>query len=158
MKLQSINQFPHNSHQKYSLFQGEASSDYSPNKLPHPLAKSISPPLSHRHRILMHQRSTPMATTSKLPKHRVPRCPEEPPAKHTGTKHFLTRGYSANADHFTTTIRVENDQERSETKESETAFITHAPAAINIDQSYCSPGDKKNLIKKCKSVYDGDST
>lgn len=139
---------------------GEASSDYSPNKLPHPLAKSVSPPLSQRHRILLHQRSTPAPSTSKLAKHRVPRCPEEASIRQTSTRHLLTRGYSTNVDHFTGDTRVNSDNERNETKESETAFVTHALATnvINTDQNYCNTGDRKVLIKRYKSADDGDST
>lgn len=53
--------------------QGDVSSDYSPNKLPNPLAKSVSPPMAHRSVVLQRQQSA----TSKLAKYHVPRCPEE---------------------------------------------------------------------------------
>lgn len=54
-------------------FQGDISSDYSPNKLPNPLAKSVSPPLAHRSISQQRQQSS----TSKLAKYQVPRYPEE---------------------------------------------------------------------------------
>lgn len=59
-------------------FQGDASSDYSPNKLPMSVNKSISPPLNQRHRILIQQRSVPAGLTSSKPiKFQLPRYPEE---------------------------------------------------------------------------------
>lgn len=53
--------------------QGDISSDYSPNKIPNPLAKSVSPPLMHRS--IVQQR--PQTSASKLAKYQVPRFPEE---------------------------------------------------------------------------------
>lgn len=63
---------------KTDNFQGDASSDYSPNKLPMSVNKSISPPLNQRHRILIQQRSVPAGLTSSKPiKFQLPRYPEE---------------------------------------------------------------------------------
>lgn len=48
------------------------SSDYSPNKLPHSLAKSVSPPLG---RAFVQPKATP--SNSKVAKHQLPRKTEE---------------------------------------------------------------------------------
>lgn len=57
----------------FIIHQGDISSDYSPNKLPNPLQKSVSPPSTHRTVI---QPSRP-STSSKLAKYQTPRQPEE---------------------------------------------------------------------------------
>lgn len=87
--------------------QGDASSDYSPNKLPHPLAKSVSPPLGQSsHRALLQQRSMP--STSKLAKYQVPRYPEEQVSRQQGKKQPLQRSITSYVDHLTGTKKLYN--------------------------------------------------
>lgn len=101
------------------LLQGDASSDYSPNKLPNALAKSVSPPLNQRHRILLQQRSVPSgmtsaaaSTSSKPSKFQVPRQPEESIAGglRQQSKPLLHRstGISSYVDHLTGDSRFES--------------------------------------------------
>ena len=66
--------------------------------MPHPLAKSVSPPLQ-RHRVLIQQRSTPTPSTSKLAKFQTPRYPEELASRQQGTKQSLQR--TSYVDHLT---------------------------------------------------------
>lgn len=120
--------------------QGDASSDYSPNKLPHAaLAKSVSPPLNQRHRILLQHRSVPTGMTAaaaagcqqsaKPLKFQTPRQPltaagTEPSRTRTP---LLARSY---VDHLTG-----GEMLATSSLESETAFYTQ-PATSSSTQRH----------------------
>lgn len=90
---------------------GDASSDYSPNKLPHSSAKSVSPPFSQRTLIQQQQqqhRLTP--STSKLAKYQVPRYPEESVSRQQGHKLLLQRSSLPYIDHLTGDKKSDNKQ------------------------------------------------
>lgn len=88
-------------------FQGDISSDYSPNKVPNPLAKSVSPPLAHRSLAQQRQQSS----TSKLAKYQVPRHPEEVVLRQQGSssKPTLQRSSISYTEQTTDEKRKENN-------------------------------------------------
>lgn len=91
------------------LLQGDISSDYSPNKVPNPLAKSVSPPLAHRSAVLAQQRA--QSSTSKLAKYQVPRHPEEVVLRQQGSsnKPILQRSSTSYGEHSTEEKKRENN-------------------------------------------------
>lgn len=124
--------------------QGDASSDYSPNKLPHAtLAKSVSPPLHQRHSILLQHRSVPTGMTqaaaaasqqsAKPLKFQTPRQPLTAAAAATAAAvdpsrtrtPLLGRSY---VDHLT------GGEAATSSQESETTFYTQ-PAAVQQNTS-----------------------
>lgn len=90
---------------QYLCPKGDASSDYSPNKLPRPLNKSVSPPLSHR--AVVQQRSMP--STSKLAKYQVPRYSEEMILRQQSHKPSLQRSSISYTDHLMGDRKNENN-------------------------------------------------
>lgn len=96
--------------QKFYFFsQGDASSDYSPNKLPMALNKSISPPLNQRHRILIQQRSVPAGLASSKPvKFQLPRYPEEQALRLSKPALHKTAAVVGTVDHLTGDGRMES--------------------------------------------------
>lgn len=87
--------------------QGDISSDYSPNKVPNPVAKSVSPPLAHR--AFVQQRS--QTSTSKLAKYQVPRYPEEVVLRQQGSsnKPILQRSSISYSEQTTDDKKKENN-------------------------------------------------
>lgn len=85
------------------------SSDYSPNKVPNPLAKSVSPPLAHRSVMLAQQRA--QASSSKLAKYQVPRHPEEVVLRQQGSssKPVLQRSSTSYGEHSTDEKKKDNN-------------------------------------------------
>lgn len=95
----------------HQFFQGDISSDYSPNKVPNPLAKSVSPPLAHRSTILAQQQQRAQSSTSKLVKYQVPRYPEEVVLRQQGTsnKPILQRSSTSYGEHSTDEKKKDNN-------------------------------------------------
>lgn len=86
-------------------FQGDVSSDYSPNKVPHSKIKSVSP--SADRRSLSQQRST--ASTGKLAKYQMPRYPEEPSSRRSASlKQTPQRSSIPYVDHLTGDKKLDN--------------------------------------------------
>lgn len=85
--------------------QGDVSSDYSPNKLPHSKTKSISPSVDRRS--FSQQRST--ASTGKLAKYQMPRYPEETASRRSASlKQTQQRTSMPYVDHLTGDKKLDN--------------------------------------------------
>ncbi|XP_037040450.1 potassium voltage-gated channel protein Shab isoform X3 [Bradysia coprophila] len=132
---------------------GDASSDYSPNKLPMAVNKSISPPLNQRHRILIQQRSVPAGLSCSKPvKFQLPRYPEEQVSRQA--KPVLHKTAATGVDHLTGDERMESVT-RDSSIESETAFCTYRSdykdQRGSSEYQFGSSDERKSLINRGNS-------
>ncbi|XP_055322831.1 uncharacterized protein LOC129578379 isoform X2 [Sitodiplosis mosellana] len=142
---------------------GDISSDYSPNKLPNPLAKSVSPPLAHRAIVQQQQQQQqqqrPQSSISKLAKYQVPRYPEEVVLRQSGSNKPTLQRSSIS---YTEPTLTDDKKKENNINEKETAFITLASSLSlsknSTAQSNCTSSDSKTkLLNRNSSSMDSSN-